>query len=134
MASSYHLPIHDESIDLLINCFSPLALEEFLRVLKPGGRFLYVVPSERHLWQMKEVLYENPYENPVKQEDYPGFVWQKAIPLRYTITLNSSADIMALFAMTPYAWKTPKAGVERLAQLSQLETEIGFNIHIYKKA
>jgi 23S rRNA (guanine745-N1)-methyltransferase len=82
---------------------------------------------------MKEVLYENPYENPVKREDYPCFAWQKVVPLRYTVTLNDSADIMALFSMTPYAWKTPKAGVERLSQLPQLETEIGFDIHIYKK-
>lgn len=133
VASSYRLPVMDDSIHLLYNIFSPLSAEEFARVLTQGGHFVYVVPSGRHLWQMKEVLYDNPYENPVKQEDYPGFVWQKAIPLRYTVTLNSSADIMALFSMTPYAWKTPKVGVERLAQLSQLETEIGFDIHVYKK-
>ena len=52
VASSYHLPVADDSIELLINCFSPLALEEFRRVLSPGGHFLYVVPSARHLWGM----------------------------------------------------------------------------------
>lgn len=132
VASSYRLPVADGSIDLLYNVFSPLSAEEFARVLTPGGHFVYVVPSGRHLWQMKEILYERPYENPVKQEDYPGFVWQTVVPLRYTVTLNSSADIMALFSMTPYAWKTPKEGVERLSQLSQLETEIGFDIHVYQ--
>ncbi len=133
VASSYRLPVMDGSIDLLYNIFSPLSAEEFARVLVPGGHFVYVVPSGRHLWQMKEVLYDNPYENPVKQEDYSGFAWQRVIPLRYTVTLDCSADIMALFSMTPYAWKTPKAGMERLSQLSQLETEIGFDIHVYKK-
>jgi 23S rRNA (guanine745-N1)-methyltransferase len=39
---------------------------------------------------------------------------------------------MALFAMTPYAWKTPKEGVDRLAGLDRLDTEIGFDIHVYK--
>ena len=134
VASAYHLPVSDHSVDLLYNVFSPLSAEEFARVLSDGGHFVYVVPSERHLWQMKEVLYENPYENPVRQEDYPGFVWQKVIPLRYTVTLDSGADITALFSMTPYAWKTPREGVERLSRLSQLETEIGFDIHVYKKA
>lgn len=133
VASSYRLPVMDCSIDLLYNIFSPLCAEEFARVLTPGGHFVYVVPSERHLWQMKEVLYEEPYENPVKQEEYPGFVWQRVIPLRYTVTLDCSADIVALFSMTPYAWKTPKEGVERLAQLSRLETEIGFDIHVYQR-
>ena len=40
VASSYHLPVADRSIDLLLNCFSPLALEEFRRALRPGGTFL----------------------------------------------------------------------------------------------
>ena len=37
VASSYHLPVADGSVDLLLNCFSPLAIEEFHRVLRPGG-------------------------------------------------------------------------------------------------
>ena len=63
VASSYRLPVADGSIDLLVNCFSPLALEEFRRVLRPGGTFLYVVPAVDHLWELKEVLYERPYPN-----------------------------------------------------------------------
>ena len=40
VASSFHLPVADGTADILLDCFSPLALEEFRRVLKPGGRFL----------------------------------------------------------------------------------------------
>ena len=133
VASAYALPVADGSVRLLYNIFSPLGLEEFARVVAPGGYFVYAVPSARHLWQMKEILYETPYENPVKQEDYTGFVWQRAVPLRYTVTLERSEDIMALFAMTPYAWKTPREGVERLRGYDRLETEIGFDIHVYRR-
>ena len=134
VASSYHLPVHDGSIDLLINCFSPLALEEFLRVLKPGGRFLYVVPSERHLWQMKEVLYDVPRPNEVKLTPYEGFRYLEVAEVRDTITVRGQEHIHALFQMTPYYWKTPKSGAERLAQLTELTTEIAFDIHVYEKA
>lgn len=133
VASSYHLPVADESIDLLLNCFSPLAIEEFRRVLRPEGHFLYVVPSAMHLWEMKQVLYARPYENPVKREDYPGFVWQGADQVRCTLSLSSSQDIMALFGMTPYAWKTPKEGVDRLSALDHLDCQAGFDIHVYRK-
>lgn len=133
VASVYRLPLPDACADLLLNVFSPLAAGEFARVLRPGGHFLYVVPSARHLWQMKQVLYPQPYENPVKREDYPGFVWQEAQPVRYTLTLDDPADIMALFHMTPYAWKTPREGVAHLEQLASLTTQIGFDIHIYTR-
>lgn len=114
-------------------CVLPLCPEEFARVLRPGGHFLYVVPSPRHLWEMKQVLYDRPYENGVKREDYPGFRWLEAVPLRYSVHLDRSEDVMALFGMTPYAWKTPRAGVARLKALTELDTEIGFDIHVYER-
>ncbi len=79
------------------------------------------------------MLYARPYENPVKREDYPGFVWQGADQVRCTLSLSSNQDIMALFGMTPYAWKTPKEGVERLSALEQLDCQAGFDIHVYRK-
>ncbi len=99
----------------------------------PAGTSYYVVPSALHLWEMKQVLYDKPYENAVKREDYPGFQWLEAVPLRYPVHLDCSQDIMALFGMTPYAWKTPKAGVERLSAREELDTQIGFDIHVYRK-
>ena len=134
VASAYHLPLMDESVDVLLNVFSPLALEEFKRVLKPGGIFVYVVPSAAHLWEMKQVLYKKPYENEVRRDDYPGFTYVGAKSVREIIHLTCSEHIMALFGMTPYAWKTPKEGVDKLRTFDTLDTQIGFDIHIYKKA
>ena len=133
VASVYRLPLAGKRVDLLVNCFSPLAAEEFARVLRPGGTFLYVVPSARHLWEMKAVLYDRLYENPVRRESYPGFVWQGVEQVRYSLSLTDPADITALFHMTPYAWKTPKSGVQRLAGLDRLDTQAGFDIHCYQK-
>jgi 23S rRNA (guanine745-N1)-methyltransferase len=133
VASVYQLPVSTGTVDALTNIFSPLSLEEFSRVLKPGGAFFYVVPSARHLWEMKEVLYQEPYENPVKRDDYPGFTWCGMEEVRYTIQLDDLAHRMALFQMTPYAWKTPRDGVERLKALPALTTQIGFDIHLYRK-
>ena len=50
-----------------------------------------------------------------------------------TITLESQRDIHALFQMTPYYWKTPRAGAERLAALETLTTHISFRGHIFRK-
>ena len=133
VASVYHLPMPDQSADVLVNIFSPLAIEEFARVLRPGGLFCYAVPSARHLWEMKQVLYSRPYENPVKREDYSGFIWQNVKEIRRTVELEENADIMALFGMTPYAWKTPREGVARLENLDRLRCQIGFDLHLYQR-
>lgn len=133
VASSYRLPVAAGSIDLLVNCFSPLALEEFRRVLKPGGAFLYVVPSAMHLWEMKEILYDKPYPNEVKETPYEGFDYAEIRHVEGEIVLPCQEDIQALFGMTPYCWKTPKAGRARLAALDELRCRISFDIHAYRR-
>ena len=133
VASSYRLPMADGSLDILLNCFSPLALEEFRRVLRPGGTFLYVVPAADHLWELKKVLYDRPYPNEEKDTPYEGFAYEAIVPVDPRITLESQSDIHALFQMTPYYWKTPKAGAERLAELDRLDCRIAFRVHIFRK-
>lgn len=130
-ASVYHLPVADRSADLLLNCFSPLALEEFRRVLKPDGAFLYVVPGAKHLWELKQVLYENPYENEEAETDYEGFVYERILPVDFEMDLNADA-LQDLFRMTPYCWKTPKSGVERMNALDELRVTASFRIHVFR--
>ena len=131
-ASVYHLPVADGAVDLLLNCFSPLALAEFRRVLRPGGAYLYVVPGAKHLWQLKQVLYDVPYENPEQHTPYEGFRYEDIVPVEFSMALEGAA-LQDLFHMTPYYWKTPKAGVERLNELAQLEVTACFRIHVFRR-
>jgi len=133
VGSVYRLPVAEQSVDLLLNVFSPLAIEEFRRVLKPGGYYLYVVPAAMHLWEMKEILYDAPYPNEEKETLYDGFVYDRILPVEYTVHLPTQTDIQALFGMTPYAWKTPKSGKDRLAALDALDCRIAFHIHVFRK-
>ncbi len=132
VASSFSLPIPTASTDLLTDVFAPVVPEEFARVTKPGGYFLLAVPSTRHLFGLKEILYEKPYENEEKDTEYTGFQFLERIPVRGKLSLTGQA-VQDLFAMTPYFWKTPKEGSEKLKAVSNLQTEIGFDFLVYKR-
>lgn len=133
VASAYDLPIKNESIDFLTDIFSPLALNEFRRILKSGGYFLYVVPAEKHLFKMKSILYENPYENIYSKPEYIGFEYIEIKKVSFKIYLKNNEDILSLFNMTPYFWRTPKEGVEKLKKETELYDIAEFYIHLMKK-
>ena len=133
MASVYHLPVGDASADLLLNCFSPLALEEFRRVLRPGGTYLYVVPAARHLWELKQVLYDAPYRNREAETPYEGLEYLDIVPVTAALDLPDRETLADLFRMTPYYWKTPRAGAERLAALDGLRVTADFRVHVFRR-
>lgn len=133
VGSVYKMPFADESFDLVLSVFAPYAGEEFLRVLKPSGRLLMVIPQKRHLFGMKEVLYEKPYENKPEDTLLDGFTLLSDTRVEYTLHLDSPTDIHNLFCMTPYYYRTSQAGKEKLDRLENLTTEIAFSVLLYQK-
>ena len=132
VASAYHLPLADASVGLVLNCFSPLALDEFRRVLRPGGAFLYVVPAADHLWELKQVLYDQPYRNREEDVPYEGFSYERVEPVEAVVDVAGEA-LRDLFQMTPYYWKTPREGAERLAALDGLRVRASFRVHVFRR-
>ena len=132
VASSFSSPVQTGWADVVLNVFAPFAREEFLRVLRPGGQLFYAVPGPRHLFGLKAVLYEHPYENPVQEVDYPGFTALGQVECEGSIRVEGEA-VQDLFAMTPYFWKTPREGAERLAACPAVETPIQFRFLKFAK-
>ena len=133
VASSYDIPIADSSVDTAVNIFSPLAISEVLRVLKPQGVFIMVYPDTDHLFGLKSAIYKAPYKNKPEDTHIEGFEILSGESLRYTVTLDSNAAIRSLFMMTPYAYRTGMEERERVLSLQTLTTEVQFCINVYKK-
>jgi 23S rRNA (guanine745-N1)-methyltransferase len=134
VASLFKLPFADNTADFILNAFAPSSDEEFNRVLKKDGCLITVIPGKDHLFELKSVLYENPYKNDEKEPDLPSFKEAEQVRIKSAIKIGSNADLKDLLTMTPYNWRTPRAGIERLSKLESLETDIEFIIGIHEKA
>ncbi len=127
------LPYERNSFDIVISLFAPLSENEFSRVLSEKGVLITVSPSPRHLFGMKKLIYDNPYENPVST--FSPTLFKKIDERIFTseMFLNSSDDILSLFNMTPYCYNTGAIGRERIKSVNSLTTEIGFVFGVYQK-
>lgn len=133
VASIFKLPVADESCDALVNIFAPACPEEFYRVLKSGGRLIKAIPLERHLWELKAAVYDEPYENEVPPAELDGFTLEDSRDVAYEFSLESNRDITDLFNMTPYCYKTSQSDREKLEKLETLSVSASFRVLVYRK-
>ena len=133
VASIFNLPVKSNSCDLLLNLFAPFSDDEFLRVLKDDGLLFMVIPSTKHLWELKCAVYDTPYENEVKDYTLEGFNLIDKKIIKDYINLSCNEDIKNLFMMTPYYYKTSIDNVKKLDNLDTLKTKIEFEILVYQK-
>lgn len=125
-ASTYQMPVRDQSADRIVSLFAPTPAQEFARVLRPDGAVLCVVPGEMHLWELKCAVYDIPYRNREEKHRMEGFVLTDRKHVEYTVTMDRPEDIQTLFAMTPYSHRTPAEGKRRLHALESLTVTLSF--------
>lgn len=134
VASAMNIPLVDESMDFIICMFAKIVPEEKMRVLKSGGKLIIVSTGEKHLLELKKVVYENvrtEFYSPV--EDLKIFKHCGTVNCTGKSFIKENESIKNLFDMTPYKWRSPKEGVERLFSLDSLEITIDVNIDIFEK-
>jgi len=127
------IPVADESINIVLNIFAPHDEKEFFRILQKDGILLRVIPLERHLFGLKEKIYDNPYSNKVLSPELEGFTIIKQKTVKDRIVIENKKDIDNLFKMTPYYYKTGTGDQQKVLELERLETEIEFGILVYRK-
>lgn len=133
VASIYEMPFADNSLDVCINIFAPDSQNEYLRVLKNGGRLIAVTPMAEHLMELKNVIYDNPYKNPYVDPTKNGFEILSSTNVKYGFSLDCNEDILNLFKMTPYYYNTSQKDAKKLDRISSLDVNAAFLITEYKK-
>jgi 23S rRNA (guanine745-N1)-methyltransferase len=134
VGSAYNLPFLDESLTLVYAVFSPISPIESFRVLQKNGFLILVGPGEHHLDGLAEHIYEN--VNPHKGNDVlqntQHFTFLQTVEIKQKISIVQE-DIINLLKMTPYYWQVSEQKLEKLNLLDSLQTNIHFEIKIYRK-
>ncbi len=133
VANLSHIPVFDCSVDFAFHLFAPFHASEFARILKKGGVLVTAVPGKKHLWELKKVLYDTPYENDEALPTVGSLTLERTVKICADIKLDNNEDIMSLFRMTPYYYRTSKEGIERAKVLTELKTRLEFVLGIYRK-
>ena len=144
VASCAHLPAEDGSVDeglnivLSLNGFHAFpdkeaAYRETFRVLKPGGYLLRAYPLREHLWELKALIYDTPRDNPPTPLTTEGFTLVETREVRDIIHLSCNEDILSLFRMTPYYYKTGAKDQQKAERAQELSVKLAFGLAIYQR-
>lgn len=133
VANMANIPVASHSFDYALHLFAPFQEGELCRVLKPGGKLYTVIPGSRHLYGLKQALYDTPYLNDEQLPEVEMLQFCGKTKLSGRILLKSKEDIDAVFRMTPYYFHTSQSDKDKLLNLDSLETQIEFVIGEYKK-
>ncbi len=133
-ANIFDIPMADKSADLIFSMFAPVADGEAMRILKDDGLLCVCSSGTHHLFEMRSIIYGSPRLSPALDRTPEGFEKLSHSSLKYTFTLERPEDIAALFTMTPFYYRCPKEGRERLLATTSLSITSEVEYNIYKKA
>ena len=127
----FHLPQKSGSVDYALSIFAPVAWEEMLRIMKGNGRLIVASSGERHLYELREILYDEPRtaSGTVRAPDF--FCQERVETLSYKITVTGNENVISLFRMTPFCYKTSKEGAGRLGAVDRLDVTVEVKFSVF---
>lgn len=134
VASIYNLPIIDHSQDIIINIFSPYDFKELMRVAKENALIILVIPNDKHLIEIKNLVYKNQQNYTsnerllCKLQEHPDLKIINTEQIMYNFNLPSQEAIKNLFAMTPFYWKSNQDIQKILADKESMQVTVDVKI------
>ncbi len=132
VASSHRLPFSDQSLDAILRIYAPCKAEELRRVVKDNGVVITVTPAGRHLYQLRERIYQDVRLHNEEPEAIEGYQLEHQQQLNYVMDLKNG-DAFDLLQMTPFAWKATNELRDELKSATLFQCEADFMLRVYRK-
>ena len=120
------LPIKDASMDILLDIFSPANYGEFRRVLSKDGILIKVIPTEKHLKEIRQKV-----QDQLTKKDYSNQDIKEHFQNNFTILSSKTASLtkpitaeqlQALLSMTPLLFHIDQTKID-WSQLTEITIE-----------
>ncbi|WP_146449958.1 23S rRNA (guanine(745)-N(1))-methyltransferase [Vibrio kanaloae] len=132
VASSHRLPFAESSLDGILRIYAPCKAKELQRTIKDNGVVITVTPASRHLYQLRDAIYDGVRLHDEDPEVIEGFTLEHQEQLNYVMELSGS-DAFDLLQMTPFAWKATEEFKQQLTEAEQFNCEADFMLRVYRK-
>ena len=133
VASIFSLPVVSNSASCVLSMFAPVAEEEISRVLADNGYLIIGAAGERHLLDLKSAIYSEVRLNDERADLPQNMRLVDKININYKAFIQNNEDIMRLFGMTPYRFRTSEESMTLLRALESLDVEIDVDFYVFQK-
>ncbi|MFE6078389.1 putative RNA methyltransferase [Paenibacillus sp. NPDC057886] len=122
-------PFAEGQLDVILNILSPSNYEEFGRVLKKDGWIIKVIPRDRYLMEMRELLFRDRSHQLDSREDVLNRFSKHhhlidSIPLTYILPVTE-VMLNSLIHMTPLSWHGTESAIASVQEtLSQITIDL----------
>lgn len=127
------VPLASNSVNSIMHICAPVNAGEFSRMLSGNGLFISAMPGKEHLIELKEKIYSSPRKNDPDKRNIDFFRLKDIVTAEKKIIIDNNEDIIDLFSMTPYRYKTSRQDAEKLKNLDSIEVTAQFVIRIFEK-
>ncbi|MDC0602604.1 methyltransferase domain-containing protein [Aliiglaciecola sp.] len=132
VASTYKIPLTDNSVDVVIQVFAPSSEEDIARILKPNGLWICVNPASRHLVQLKAQIYDEWQPHDIEPHEYAQFESFLRQPLAFTMNITQPLEREALLKMTPFYWQASEQQKQQFSNAT-FAIDADFDVHVMRK-
>ena len=123
VGSNRHIPMADDSVDILFDMFGFPDHASFRRILAPNDRLVRVTPGDSHLIQLREIIYPN-IKPRGRRTHYPAtFEVVSEKHITFDMTLGPD-DLKYLLLMTPHMFRSIHERRQRALNHDQLALSV----------
>lgn len=133
VASNRSLPLAEASADFVLDIFGFPQPAEFARVLKASGILLTVRAGDKHLLELRQLIYPQIRSKPNASSPLSGFNPLCSSRLCYQLPDLAQSAIQDLLLMTPHLFRATTEGKARLAALHTLNLTVDVCLDLYQK-